>query len=291
MAEVRLEKSSIKVRKLTFEYPDDITAHWNPAHPEWSQVVNASSMLMPYLEPFLIDSVREAMPRITDPEILAEAKGYCGQEAQHFKQHARFNQLVRQAGYRAAQANESEMEAAYERMRSWPLGRRLAYAAGFETMALAIGHMLVALREDLFEGADPAVSSLVLWHFAEELEHKRSAYYVYQHVDGHWGRRVYGLLHCMVHSMRLIRRTYITLLRIDGRWGRLRTRWELKKLFGKMLWQVLPFLLESLLPSHDPGVIDDPEWMQDWIRAEAEGRNVARLDTTRIRELPSAAAA
>src|SRR3954453_13320775 len=32
----------ILVRRVTFEYPDDLDAHWHPDMPEWSQVVNAS---------------------------------------------------------------------------------------------------------------------------------------------------------------------------------------------------------------------------------------------------------
>ena len=80
--------------KIRFEYPDDLAAHWNPARPEWSQVVNACSLLMPYLEPFLIDAIREATKRIDDPGLLAEAKAYMGQEAHHYKQHRRFIRVL-----------------------------------------------------------------------------------------------------------------------------------------------------------------------------------------------------
>ena len=54
----------ILVRRVRFEYPADLEPHWNRASPEWSQVVNACSLLMPYLEPYLIASIRAAMAEI-----------------------------------------------------------------------------------------------------------------------------------------------------------------------------------------------------------------------------------
>jgi hypothetical protein len=44
--------------------------------------------------------------------------------------------------------------------------------------------MLVRHRAFFFRDADPSVSSLVLWHFVEEVEHKRAAFGVYRAVFG-----------------------------------------------------------------------------------------------------------
>ena len=210
----------ILVRRIRFEYPADLAPHWNAARPEWSQVVNACSLLMPSLEPYLIESIREGMAQIRDPALLAEAKSYCGQEAHHFKQHRRFNDLLLAKGHEALRDYERTLEEDYARFqRERPLAFHLAYAAGFETMALAIGHMLIRMRTFFFRDADPAVSSLVLWHFVEELEHKHAAFDVYQQVVGRWGRRVRGLVFAMWHTMSRSRRAYIMLLRRDGLWG------------------------------------------------------------------------
>src|SRR5690349_1418702 len=84
----------ILVRRISFSYPDDLKAHWHPGKPEWSQIVNASSLLMPYLEPYLIEAIRDAIPKITDEKLAEEARGYMGQEAHHYKQHRRFNELL-----------------------------------------------------------------------------------------------------------------------------------------------------------------------------------------------------
>lgn len=288
-----LEKSrtpaGILVRRVTFEYPDDLDAHWNPAEVEWSQVVNASSLLMPYLEPFLIQAVREAIPRITDLDLVEEAKAYVGQEAQHFRQHRKFNELILNGGYERLREYEATLEADYDRIRrERDPDFCLAYAAGFETMALAVGHMLVRYRTKFFKGADPAVSSLVLWHFVEELEHKHAAFGVYQHVVGSYRLRVKALGYTMFHTLRRTRQAYVMLLQVDGRWGRLRTRWELKKLMLRIFGYLTPWILEAAMPWHRPERFRDPSWVTDWAYLYDRGApGLTELDTDNIEALPS----
>ena len=278
----------ILVRRIAFDYPEDLDPHWNRARPEWSQVVNAASLLMPYLEPYLIDSIREAAKRIEDPGVLAEARGYMGQEAHHFKQHRKLNDLLL-TRYPELREHERALERDYDRfVRTRPLRFHLAYAAGFETMALAIGHMLVDLREYFFRDADPAVSSLVLWHFVEELEHKRAALGVYEHLCGGWLYRVYGLVFAMTHTMWRTRQAYVALLRADGLWGRWRTRWALKKLLARIFAYLIPRLFAAALPGHDPARVEDPHWVREWIDLWDAGEpRLTRLDTRRIGLTPA----
>ena len=279
----------ILVRRVQFAYPDDLAAHWNPARPEWSQVVNAGSLLMPYLEPYLIDAIRAATKRIDDPALLEEAKAYMGQEAHHWKQHRRFNDLLAARGYAGIRDYEQLLADDYARFqRERPLEFHLAYAAGFETMALAMGHMLIRMRGFFFRDADPSVSSLVLWHFVEELEHKHAAFDVYQHVVGRWGLRVRGLLFAMWHTLSRSRRAYVMLLRHDGLWRTWRTRLRVKLLVLRIFGYVMPWILEAMLPWHQPRRFRDPAWARDWIRTyDTAGDALVRLDTHRIDRTPS----
>jgi predicted metal-dependent hydrolase len=275
---------------VQFAYPDDLAPHWNPHRPEWSQVANASSLLMPYLEPFLIDAIREAIPRIADPELREEAKAYLGQEAHHFKQHRRFNDLLLAHGYERLRSYERTLADDYAELRTRPLAFRLAYAAGFETMALAIGHMLVRHRRFFFADADSNVSSLVLWHFVEEVEHKRAAYDVFQAVVGSWSERMRGLGYAMWHTLSRTRQAYVELLRADGLWGRWKTRVAMKLLMLRIALACGPRLFESVLPWHDPARIVDPEWMREWVSLYERGEpGLTCLDTRRIHLMPGEA--
>lgn len=280
-------RAPLQVRKIQFAYPEDLAPHWNTHRPEWSQVVNASSLLMPYLEPFLIDAIREAIPRIDDPALRDEAKAYLGQEAHHYKQHRRFNDLLLARGYERLREYEQTLADDYAALRARPLAFRLAYAAGFETMALAIGHMLVRHRRFFFARADPSVSSLVLWHFVEEVEHKRAAFDVYQAVVGSWSQRMRGLAYAMWHTLRRTRQAYVMLLEHDGLWGTLRTRLAMKRLMLRIALACGPRLLESVSPWHDPARVADPPWIREWIALYERGEpGLLRLDTTRIHLMP-----
>lgn len=279
--------AGIRVRRLQFPYPEDVPAHWHPRRPEWSQVVNAASLLMPHLEPFLIDAIRAAVPHLADPELRAEARAYMGQEAHHWKQHRRFNDLLLARGYDGIRDYEAVLAEDYARLaRERPLAFQLAYAAGFETMALAIGHMLIRMRGHFFRDADPAVSALVLWHFVEELEHKHAAFDVYQAVVGRWALRVRGLVFAMHHTLSRTRQAYVMLLRHDGLWGTWRTRLRLKLLMCRIFGYLTPWMLEAMLPWHRPRRFADPAWARLWVDRHAAGATVTALDTRRIHLAP-----
>ena len=53
------------------------------------------SFTLPYLEPYLIRTMRVAAKEIDDPELRGDVKAFSGQEAQHYKNHASVNDIVR----------------------------------------------------------------------------------------------------------------------------------------------------------------------------------------------------
>ena len=93
------QEGELVVRRIPFDFPDDLDPIWNPAHHEWSQMGNGTSLAMPYLEPFLIATMREAAGEIDDPEVLEEIAGFCAQEGQHFRTHRRYNEWLKSNGY------------------------------------------------------------------------------------------------------------------------------------------------------------------------------------------------
>ena len=150
----------ILVRKVQVEISEDFKPYWNPAEPVFSQLANGASTLLPYMEPFITDSIRQASKHITDPALLEEAKAWMGQEAQHFKQHRRFNEVLIAAGYPELREREKQMEREYQELGKRSLKYQVAYAAGFEVMALSIAHMLIEQREYFFGEADGHVASM-----------------------------------------------------------------------------------------------------------------------------------
>ena len=54
------------IRRMGFAYPPAMKGHWNRKRPEFSQLVNAASLAMPYLEPYLIRTMRKARPLVRE---------------------------------------------------------------------------------------------------------------------------------------------------------------------------------------------------------------------------------
>lgn len=270
--------SPIIARRIPFDFPDDIPPHWIPGRPELSQMVNGASLTMPYLEPFLIRSIREALPRIADPRLRADAEAFIAQEGQHFRAHRRYNDLLKRR-YPELERIEADMEASYARLSKQPFARRLAYTAGFESMTLGLTRWLIGQRRRLFAAADPRVTSFVLWHMVEEAEHKTVAFDVFQAIEGGYFTRALGVLHGSLDVMRFSMRGYKALLRRDGLWRDLRSRLKLAWQLAQFLRHVTPSVLHALLPWHDPRATREHEWALEWMRRYSEGHPLTLVDT------------
>ncbi len=260
----------LEQRRPPFEFPDDIDPRWIPGKPELAAMINGASLTMPYLEPFLIRTMREASEHIDDEALRADVAGFNAQEGMHFRMHRRFNDLLKNKRYPELAEVEQAMAACYDRLGKRSLRTRMAYTAGFESMTLGVTRWLVECRTKLFPGADPRVASFVLWHMVEETEHKRVAYDVYQQLfkgslQGYLARML-GVFHGSFDVMRFSMRGYKVMLKTDGLWSNLRSRLRLAKQLSAFIYHVGPYLLRSALPGHDPRHEKDPQWVLDWLQ-------------------------
>ena len=255
---------SIEVRKIPFEFSAQADPIWHAQAHEWSHMVNGASLAMPYLEPFLNRTMREALPLIKDADLAADVDGFIRQEAQHFSNHRRYNETLKQQGYPELEAVEASMETDYKALDQRSLAWRLAYSAGFETMTMGITEWLINDRTQLFKDADPTIVSLVLWHMVEETEHKSVAYDVYQAVHGRYWLRIAGLMWGSLHVGLLSRRGYMAMLKKDGKWYNLASRLRLWGMVGRFLIKGGRAMIRALKPSYHPDKVTDPKWIDQW---------------------------
>lgn len=266
-------------RRIAFDFSADLSPRWHPKDPEFAAMVCGASLVMPYLEPFLIRTMREVVQQLDEPRIHAQGRAFNAQEQWHYQTHRRFNDLLKANGYPELAAIETRMTASYARLAQRSLRTRMAYTAGFESMTAGVTQWLVEKRVQLFGGSDARVASFILWHFVEEAEHKRVAYDVYQaafggRVSGYLARMVgvfHGSLDVMVYSMQ----GYRAILKHDGRWKNLKSRLHLACRLGGFVAYVLPALLRAALPGHDPRQVRDPRWVQEWIAGYADAHSDA----------------
>ena len=277
-----MSASKIVVRRIPFAFDEQIDPVWHPARPEWSHMVNGASLAMPYLEPFLIKTVTEALKQVDDPALKADVQAFIGQEGVHYQSHRRYNEILKQT-YPELALTEAEMDADYRRFQKRSLKWRLAYTAGFETMTMGITEWLIRRRQPLFAGSDSAIASLVLWHMVEETEHKLVAHDVYEAVSPGYWRRAVGVLHGSLDVIRWSRRCYRALLLADGRWQRPLSRLNVWWWAARFLLGAGPAVLRALVPGHDPRDMKDHPWVREWIaghaRQETRGAPMPLIDT------------
>ncbi|MFK8042691.1 metal-dependent hydrolase [Congregibacter sp.] len=273
------------VRKMPFDFAPR-NESWNPDKPEFAHIVNSASLAMPYLEPYLIKSMRKARPLIKDETLLEELDKYIKQEATHYRRHKEFNDTLSAKGYASVATMEDTLAKDYAKLESKrSLRFNLAYAEGFEAMALAIGEMLIDDREYLFGNSDSAVASLILWHFVEEIEHKNVAYDVLHHLHPGYFLRIFGLVYATSHIFWRTGQGYRALLKEDGLWQSSASRWKLLKVLGRVMKSIIPKWLRILRPGYHPKSVKDPAWGVEWASVFDGGESdLASLDTRRLHE-------
>lgn len=156
------------------------------------------SMTLPYLEPFLVRTMREALTQCTDPRVAQEVRQFIGQEAQHYRQHAVLNDMIRSISpeLEGLRAIEDQLEADYQRFtKTKSLKFNLAYAEGFEAATFAGGRL--NFRNRVFDRLETIQNTdllrLFVWHALEEVEHSTVTFNIYDHLYGdYWYRLVAG---------------------------------------------------------------------------------------------------
>jgi len=152
------------------------------------------SLTMPYLEPYLIRTMKAALPAITDAALAEDVRRFSQQEGHHYKNHALLNDAVRarfDAGIGARlRAIEAELEADYQRFtRTRSLRWNVAYAEGFEAMTCASA-LAIAVHGGFDYAASLPGGEMWAWHMAEEIEHRTVAFGVFAHLDGSYPYRM-----------------------------------------------------------------------------------------------------
>lgn len=265
----------LPVREFAFDFPHTIDPVWIPGNPWRSHFYNGVSLTMPYLEPFLVQTMREAMAQVSDPGLLADMRGFNGQEAQHYRCHRRLNAVLGRSGHDQLAAVEALIDRSYQRLKQRSLRTRMAYAAGFESMTCGFTRWMIGERRTLFANGQPHVTSFWLMHMVEETEHKTVAFDAYQACFGEYWPRALGVLHGSFGVLGLGVVGMLSGLRRERALFGPRRLWRTAREIGSVLWNVGPALLRALGPSYDPRHEQDPDWVQAWVGSYAADADIS----------------
>jgi predicted metal-dependent hydrolase len=246
--------AEISVRNIRFSFENALDFD-RPAD-ELSMMLPplALSMTMPYLEPYLIRTMKLALKQITDPQLAEDVRRFSQQEGHHFRNHAELNDQIR-AQFDAVSADrlrgiEADLEADYQRFsRSKRLRFNVAYAEGFEAMTCA--GALAAAEHGAFDGdAMMPGGEIWAWHMAEEIEHRTVAFGVFEQLVGSYPYRIFVGTWSQWHYLRYIGRFARCMAEGLGQ--------KLRRPASPMHRTALRRYLRTWSPWYDPAKLDVP---------------------------------
>jgi predicted metal-dependent hydrolase len=261
---------AMRVRPVALAFDHRPAGLWNPRRPELSHMLNAFQLALPYLEPYFIDAIKEALPRIADPRVAAEAAAFCAQEANHARQHARYCRALRPRYPRLAEYEKAIQQSLVRSRQKDPLEWRLAFAAGYEAITAQLSRWMFARSRYFFEGADPVFATLMTWHAVEEIEHRHVAFEVLQAVDAGYALRAKGLFAALGKTKAEVLPVVTYMLEVDGYGGRLDSRARRFALRVELAGQLAAAVVRYLAPGHHPSKIREPQGVVAW-RLDYEG--------------------
>lgn len=227
--------------------------------PEFALFFNAMSAVIPYVEHYLNNVINEVRTDHTKdhPDLRAKLDTFIRQETEHTRLHNRFNKHLFAAGYSdlkpLLKQITREMQSVREKR---SLAFNAAYCAGFENSATFSALYLLGPGRKWFDGADPTGANLILWHVAEEFEHRAVCHEAFEAVSGSYFLRLWGLAYAFVHVNWSFKRAGDIVFRIYRKdMTRAQVR-QSKRAFRGFLFDQLRFMLPRMAgllhPRFDP---------------------------------------
>jgi predicted metal-dependent hydrolase len=266
------------VRRMDFDLPADIPAWWWAGDRELTRSADALHLLFPDGERFFIRSVRDVVkslptegPGAPSAALKQRVRAFMGQEAMHGREHEAAFALLDRDGIEWRSFLESQAKPTFEagdRIFS-PL-TRLAVTCALEHLTAVLG--AASFSDPMMDEAHPTMRELMLWHAAEEVEHKSVAFDVYEAAGGGYLRRIFGMLVAYATLMVLWQRATAHFLEQDGGHDRsdmraLRAR--MKERGADTIADFRRAFVSYLRPGFHPDDVDDAHLARDHFAARA----------------------
>jgi predicted metal-dependent hydrolase len=267
--------SNLTIKQIDWQF-EDIDFYFNPANREFSAFMNNISFMAVGLERYFCKAMKDAETLISDPAVLAECKMFNRQEMVHSNAHYKHCKALIAKYPGLQEALDRCIEMFDEHYAAHDLKYHLSYMGGLESAFTPLFGTIIDHRDVLF-GGDSEVSSLFLWHFCEEIEHRSSAIMVYNHVYGDHIYRMRNVKPMMAHG----RDVSIMLQDVFRKsvpdfdtenyfitWSDVLPKWTKRKMGWKILASQLPFY------PHDGQRL--PAYYAEWNRRYDAGEDMRR---------------
>ncbi|HEX6592268.1 MAG TPA: metal-dependent hydrolase [Moraxellaceae bacterium] len=266
MSQQRPQGSGITVRRMDFQFDEQVPRYWADNNPFLTHVMNALSATFPVGERFFVETVRHYRDRICDPQLKKEVSAFIGQEAMHAKEHESYNDYADAHGF-DLKGIEAELGGRIEFIKkNLPPERQLAITCALEHFTAIMAEAMLT-NPEMYESLHPSMAKLWLWHAVEENEHKGVAFDVYQEQVGDYWIRVRAM--AITTGMFIFNQTRFQtrLMYEDGQLFK-PASWlkGMNRLWGRKGWfrQLGPAYLEYYKRDFHPWQSDTRELLEKW---------------------------
>lgn len=174
-------EKDIVPRRMAFDMTQLREKYFFRGNPILSTLMYALSASFPDGERFFIDSVRHYQSDIKDPALLAQIRGFIGQEAHHSHIHEEFNDQAESLGMAMPLVQKRFKKRIDTVKRRLDPGRQLAITAALEHITATLAQWTLEHPEaGMGDHNHSPLQEILVWHAMEEIEHKAVAFDVYR---------------------------------------------------------------------------------------------------------------
>ena len=262
------KKIDIEVRRVDFEFKDNIPEFWYDNDPFLTLFLTALSATFPEGEKQFIQAVRNYQGEITDPVLMKQIRAFIGQEAHHSKEHDALNDLMKRKGYPVLRIEKRMAKMAKWMRSNWSKERQLANTICAEHLTAIIADYFMTKSPEELDKIHEGVRAIWAWHIIEETEHKAVAFDVYkQTVNDDTLRRTQMVLLTVLFLLETGVST-VQLLRESGRMGDMKMWFKATKYFlgpKGMMVRLLPDYLTFYKKDFHPWDHDNRTYLKGMI--------------------------
>jgi predicted metal-dependent hydrolase len=249
--------SELKVRwpNLKFSREDMI---WED-NPEASIIWIGGSSFPIVIEPWLNRVMVKSRKFVSEdrPDLKQDIDDFVRQESNHYRMHEEFNVYAREAGFVVPDELQDEGHADYRHLlQNKSINWLTAYCAGFENFTLFQARWLFETAPDFCREGN-GISEVMMWHLAEEYEHRKVCHDIYANICGNYFLRIWGLVFSFFHMNGHIQKRvklFLDKYREGMTPAERKASIKRERAFNRrfMLW-FLPRALKIMIPFYDPG--------------------------------------
>lgn len=181
--------------------------HWVANDPQLTHTVNVLSLLLPAGERYFVKLFKSALPLVKEKALRDDVRGFIGQEAQHAEAHQRVIEHLQSQGFDVTPftgevewlfdvlvADEPFGKKLPAALVPWWLRERVGIVAAIEHFTTLLGAWMLEADELKNASTNDEMIRLLMWHAAEEVEHRAVAYDLYYALGGTYAGRVRGMV-------------------------------------------------------------------------------------------------